>query len=120
MEPQDYDELRRTLARIAQHQERLNQDHRPMPAMPDLAAVEEKARQEAERWAHERRSTVAQVRKMLKDKVHPTWIQAAYVDLAQRFERVEARLDEMSDTLRMILGQLAALEREQDQGHEKG
>jgi hypothetical protein len=58
------------------------------------------------------KTTVAQVRRWAEEETHPTWIWAAYADLAQRLARVEDRLDEMADSLRMILGQLAALERQ--------
>jgi chromosome segregation ATPase len=57
-------------------------------------------------------TTVAQVRRWAEEETHPNWIWAAYADLAQRLARVEDRLDEMADSLRMILGQLAALERQ--------
>ena len=57
-------------------------------------------------------TTIAQVRRMVEREKHPTWVQAAYADLASRLARVEDRLDEMADSLRMILGQLAALERQ--------
>jgi chromosome segregation ATPase len=58
------------------------------------------------------KTTVAQVRRWDEEETHPNWIWAAYADLAQRLTRVEDRLDEMADSLRMILGQLAALERQ--------
>ena len=50
-------------------------------------------------------------------ETHRNWVWAAYADVAQRLTRVEDRLDEMADRLRMILGQLAALER--DSRHEE-
>src|SRR5215831_655008 len=58
------------------------------------------------------KTTVAQVRRWAEEETHPNWFWAAYADLAQRLTRVEERLDEMADSLRMILGQLAALERQ--------
>ena len=58
------------------------------------------------------KTTVAQVRRWAEEETHPNWFWAAYADLAQRLTRVEDRLDEMADSLRMILGQLAALERQ--------
>jgi hypothetical protein len=58
------------------------------------------------------RTTVAQVRRWAAEETHPNWVWAAYADVAQRLTRVEDRLDEMADSLRMILGQLAALERQ--------
>jgi chromosome segregation ATPase len=58
------------------------------------------------------KTTVAQVRRWAEEETHPNWIWAAYADLAQRLTRVEDRLDDMADSLRMILGQLAALERQ--------
>ena len=58
------------------------------------------------------KTTVAQVRRWAQEETHPNWVWAAYADLAQRLTRVEDRLDEMADSLRMILGQLAALERQ--------
>jgi hypothetical protein len=57
-------------------------------------------------------TTVAQVRKWAQEEQHPNWMWAAYADLAQRLVRVEDRLDEITDSLRMIIGQLAALERQ--------
>jgi chromosome segregation ATPase len=57
-------------------------------------------------------TTVAQVRRWAEEETHPNWFWAAYADLAQRLARVEDRLDEMADSLRMILGQLAAYERQ--------
>jgi hypothetical protein len=61
------------------------------------------------------KTTVAQVRRWAAEETHPNWFRAAYADLAQRRTRVEDRLDEMADSLRMMLGQLAALERQDDQ-----
>jgi hypothetical protein len=58
------------------------------------------------------KTTVAQVRRWAAAETHANWFLAAYADLAQRLTRVEDRLDEMADSLRMILGQLAALERQ--------
>ena len=55
-------------------------------------------------------TTVAQVRRMAEHDTHPTWMHAAYADLAQHLTRVEDRLDELADSLRMLIGQLAALE----------
>jgi len=46
-------------------------------------------------------------------ETHRNWVWAAYADVAQRLTRVEDRLDEMTDSRRMILGQLAALERQE-------
>ena len=59
-------------------------------------------------------TTVAQARRMAEKETHPTWFQAAYADLAQRLTRVEDRLDELAAGIGMIIGQLAALERQQD------
>jgi hypothetical protein len=58
------------------------------------------------------KTTVAQVRRWAEEETHSNWFLAAYADLAQRLTRVEDRLDEIADSLRMILGQLAALERQ--------
>jgi hypothetical protein len=58
-------------------------------------------------------TTVAQVRRWAEVETHPNWVWAAYADVAQRLTRVEDRLDEMTDSRRMILGQLAALERQE-------
>jgi hypothetical protein len=55
-------------------------------------------------------TTVAQVRRWAEVGTHPNWIWAAYADVAQRLTRVEDRLAEMADSLRMMLGQQAALE----------
>src|SRR6266508_66474 len=63
-------------------------------------------------------TTIAQVRRMAQQDVHPTWMHAAYADLAGRLARVEDRLEHLEDSLslfhskmEMIIGQLAAAER---------
>jgi chromosome segregation ATPase len=66
------------------------------------------------------KTTVAQVRRWAEEETHPNWIWAAYADLAQRLTRVEDRLDEMADSLRMILGQLAVLERQDRETEQEG
>jgi hypothetical protein len=49
---------------------------------------------------------------MAQKDIHQNWFMAAYADLAGRMTQMEARLDDIADSLRMILGQLAALERQ--------
>src|SRR5262249_29452333 len=68
----------------------------------------------------QRKTTVAQVRRWAAEEAHPNGFWAAYAALAQRLTRVEDRLDAMGDSLRMMLGQLAALEcqdRESEEVH---
>lgn len=63
-------------------------------------------------------TTVAQAQRMTERQTHPTWMHAAYADLAQRLARVEGRLEELGDSMsllhtkmEMIIGQLAIHER---------
>jgi hypothetical protein len=64
-------------------------------------------------------TTIAQVRRMAAKDVHPTWMHAAYADLAGRLARVEALNEELGASMsllhskmEMIIGQLAAYERQ--------
>jgi heme oxygenase len=61
-------------------------------------------------------TTLPQVRQWMDKETFPTWMHAAYADVAQRLERVEHSLGDMAESLRMILGQLAALERPEREG----
>jgi hypothetical protein len=62
-------------------------------------------------------TTVTRVRRMAERQTHPTWMHAAYADLAQRIARVDERLDELEASMsllhtkmEMLIGQLAAQE----------
>jgi hypothetical protein len=62
-------------------------------------------------------TTMAQVRRMAEKDLHPTWMHAAYADLAQRLARVEETLEELGASMSLlhtkmetIIGQLAAYE----------
>jgi hypothetical protein len=64
-------------------------------------------------------TTIAQVRRMVERERHPTWIQAAYADLAGRLARVEDLLEELGASMSLlhskmetIIGQLAVYERQ--------
>jgi hypothetical protein len=59
------------------------------------------------------KTTVTQVRKWAEEEEHPNWIWAAYADLAQRLARVEGQLEEIADSLRMVIGQLAMLDKQE-------
>jgi hypothetical protein len=68
-------------------------------------------------------TTIAQVRRMAQKDVHPTWMHAAYADLAGRLARVEALLEALEASMSLlhtkmetIIGQLAASERQQANG----
>jgi hypothetical protein len=113
MDPHEHHEHMARLDRMLEHQrevgEQLEQlttrlDARPA-ATPQAASPLPLDPQHYE-------TTIAQARRMAERETHPTWFQTAYADLAQRMARVEDRLDEMADSLRMILGQLAAIERQ--------
>jgi hypothetical protein len=58
---------------------------------------------------------IVQVRRLAQKDVHPTWMHAAYTDLAQRLARVDERLEDLEASLSLlhtkmetIIGQLAA------------
>ena len=64
-------------------------------------------------------TTIAQVRRMVEREKHPTWMHAAYADLAGRLSRVEDRLEDLESSLSLlhtkmetIIGQLAVYERQ--------
>jgi hypothetical protein len=108
--------------------------HNPLPSPEEL-----QARHEAERAAHEQHmaemaalrarldalvtktqhpasfeTTVTRVRGWSTEEKHPNWFMAAYADLAQRLIAMDARLGDIEENIRMIIGQLAFL-REQDE-----
>jgi hypothetical protein len=124
VEPQDHDDLRAQIealeaqyrrtadaalalhddeARRARHEEQMAELDRINASLQQTQAALDPATL---------KTTVAAVRRWAQEETHPNWFWAAYADLAQRLTRVEDRLDEMADSLRMILGQLAALERQ--------
>jgi len=60
-------------------------------------------------------TTPADLQRMLGRAAYPSWIHAAYADLAGRLERVEAIVNELGDSMSLlhtkmetIIGQLAA------------
>jgi hypothetical protein len=64
-------------------------------------------------------TTITQVRRMAQKDVHPTWMHAAYADLAQRLARVEDLLEDLGASMSLlhtkmetIIGQLAIDERQ--------
>jgi hypothetical protein len=64
-------------------------------------------------------TTIAQVRRMAQKDVHPTWMHAAYADLAQRLARVEDLLEVLDASMSLLhtkmetlIGQLAVSERQ--------
>jgi phage shock protein A len=113
MDPHTHDEQMANLERIIAHQrelgERLDQmqaQHAERPAPPPLDP------------AHYA-TTIAQVRRITERETHPTWFQAAYADLAGRLARVEDLLEDLGASMSLlhtkmetIIGQLAALERQ--------
>ena len=55
------------------------------------------------------RTTVADLADMRTQDSHPTWFQAAYVDLAQRLIRVETQLEDQATTLSLLHGKVEDL-----------
>jgi hypothetical protein len=52
------------------------------------------------------RTTVADLADMRTQTSHPTWFQAAYVDLAERLIRVETQLEDQATTLSLLHGKV--------------
>jgi chromosome segregation ATPase len=113
-------------------QETLQRQHDPLARLDTLRAQEEerrqqdaarqesaeRARQDAAREAQARQTTVTQARSITERETHPSWIHAAYADLAQRLARAETLLEELGDSMSLlhtkmetIIGQLAIHER---------
>jgi hypothetical protein len=104
VEPQDHNDLRAQIEALEAQYRRTAED---------ALAINTSLKQTQAALDPERlKTTVAQVRRWAEEETHSNWFLAAYADLAQRLTRVEDRLDEIADSLRMILGQLAALERQ--------
>ncbi len=66
--------------------------------------------------------TPADLERWIGRDSYPTWFHAAYADLAQRLTRVDERLDDLETSMsllhtkmEMIIGQLAAVERQERQ-----
>jgi hypothetical protein len=79
--------------------------------MAEIDQIQESLKQTQARLAQcNPETTVTQVRRWAEEEKHPNWFWAAYVDLAQRLTRVEDRIKELADSMRMLIGQLAALE----------
>jgi len=113
LDPHSHDEQRADLKRMITDQRELKarldqiqaqQAERPAPHLPDPKHYE---------------TTIAQARRMTERETHPTWFHAAYADLAGRLARVEDLLEELGASLsllhtkmEMIIGQLAAAERQ--------
>ena len=71
------------------------------------------------------RSTIADVQRWISRDSHPTWIHAAYADLATRLARVEDMLEQLGDSMsllhskmEMIIGQLAVHEHQEEPGRD--
>jgi len=113
-------QLEATLARLeerthqwqAQDAARAQTPEAPAPQTPPLRSWDPK----------DFDTTITQGRRLAQKDVHPTWMHAAYADLAGRLVRVETFLEELEASMSLlhtkmetIIGQLAASER-QDNG----
>jgi hypothetical protein len=47
-------------------------------------------------------TTIDQVRKMVQKDVHPTWMHAAYADLAERMARLEAMFQNLEASMGLL------------------
>ena len=112
MDPHKHDERMADLARMRVHADALLEKVEQLRARPEEPPPVAQGPPPRPLDPKDFDTTIAQVRRMAEKDLHPTWMHAAYADLAGRLARVEDRLDEMADSLRMILGQLAALERQ--------
>jgi hypothetical protein len=107
------DALRAEVEALSTQDDREAEARKHAEHMAEMDRLQESLKQTQARLAQfNPETTVAQVRRWAAEEKHPNWLWAAYADLAQRLGRVEDRIDEMADSLRMIIGQLAALERQ--------
>ncbi len=106
MDPHTHDEQRANLERIIAHQ-------REVGERLDQMQAQHAARRAAEPAAphpldpEQFETSIAQVRRWSRRDVHPTWMHAAYADLAQRMEilyaevaAMRAQLDDIKRLLR--------------------
>ena len=54
-------------------------------------------------------TTIAQVRRMAEKDLHPTWMHAAYADLAGRMARLETMLQELEASMSLLHAKMEML-----------
>lgn len=111
MDPHSHDAQMANLDRIIAHQREvqtsLEQLQTRLEAPPSPTVAQEPPPRPLDPKDFD--TTIAQVRRMAQKDVHPTWMHAAYADLAGRLARVETLLEDLGDSMSLLHSKMEML-----------